>query len=283
MITLNPIKNRRIKKLNPVEFAMRPGAATGTALAARIPDLPQIRRFLKNKYGISDVTPIATFVCNNFFSGIDRDGRRLFIKIGHHHGIYENEYRMGMALYKLDRRHFLAPRHWHDYDKYNFFANDYVDGITLKAAVTGNTLTDAQRAQIISDIWDIFCALRRSDVVHRDIRPDNLMIIDGRLVLIDFQLAVSKSNYVELDYLTRRPNRLRKLGNKYFRYRRFTWDDAYSLGRVMKFVGRRSAYAAQYDKIYREIRRHIGRDTIRATNHESDLARIVRHIKTFKI
>lgn len=33
-------------------------------------------------------------------------------------------------------------------------------------------------------------------------------------MLIDFQLAVSKTNYIELEYLTHRPNRLRKLGHK---------------------------------------------------------------------
>lgn len=283
MIRLNPIKYRRISKLNAVEAAQLRRATAGPAVPRQSPEGAQLRRFLKSRYGISDVTPIATFVCNKFWGGIDRDGRRLFIKTGHHHGIYENEYRMSLALYDIDNKHFLAPRYWHDYDKFNFFANDYADGVTLKAAVTGGMLTDAQRVRIIRDIWHIFCALKKSDVVHRDIRPDNLMIVDGRLVLIDFQLAVSKSNYVELDYLARRPNRLRKLGNKYFRYRRFTWDDAYSLGRCMRFVGRRTAYAGEYDRIYKNIRAHVGHDTIRATVRESDFVRFWRHIKTLKI
>ena len=117
-----------------------------------------------------------------------------------------------------------------------------------------DSLTDAQRAQAVGDIWHIFQALRKSDVVHRDIRPDNLMLINNRLVLIDFQLAVSKKNFKELDYMLSRPSRLRKLGNKNFRYRPYVWDDAYSLLKVLDFIGCRPYYATRYNVIYKHIK-----------------------------
>ncbi|MBD5400957.1 hypothetical protein HDR61_04435 [bacterium] len=235
--------------------------------------------FLYKKFGIHDVQHITGVICNKFMIGTDKNGSRLFIKTGKHAGIYENEYKMGAALYDIDPQHFIRPLYFNDDDTCRFFANEYVRGMTLKTAIMTNSLTPAERSKIIGDLWRIFCALRASDVVHRDIRPDNLMIIDGRLVLIDFQLAVSKTNYIELEYLARRPNRLRKLGNKHFRYRPFVWDDAYSLLKVMEFIGRKKSYAMRYDIIYKQIKSYVGMDKIKSSVREGDVHRMVRHIR----
>lgn len=272
-------------KQNPVERALQnmdTNADAGKA-AAKTDEFAGFTRFLKSKYGIHNVRSVANIICNKFLFGEDKDGRRLFIKTGTHSGIYENEYRMGMALYEIDQDHFLKPLYYNDYDKYQFFANEYVNGISLNTAIMNGNLSVEQKSRIIGDIWRIFCALRASDVVHRDVRPDNLMIIDGRLILIDFQLAVSKSNYVELEYLAKRSNRLRKLGHKKYRYRPFTWDDAYSLVRVLEFIGRDKFYATRYDIIYKNIKAYVGTDKIKSTIRENDLHRMMRHIRQMRI
>lgn len=276
------IKTHRKWKQNPIECALQAGDTAARA-ATQIADLRPLREFLKSGYGITDLRAVASVICNKFFTGTDAKGRKLFIKAGNHAGIYENEYRMGRMLYDIDHEHFIEPLYYNDYDKFNFFANMYTNGTTLKTAVMTGRLSDSDKASVIGDIWRIFCAMRKSDVVHRDIRPDNLMITDGRLVLIDFQLAVLKSNYVELEYLARRPNRLRKLGNKHFRYRPFTWDDAYSLLKVMEFVGRRKYYGLRYDIIYKNIKSYVGVDKIKSSVRENDIHRVVRHIKQMRI
>ncbi len=262
---------------NPIEQALR-GANTAARAVTQIENLRELRAFLKSQYGITDVNPVASVICNKFLTGMDSNGRRLFIKTGSHQGIYANEYVMGGHLYDIDSRHFLRPLYFNDYDKFNFFANEYADGMTLKTAVMKKCLSREEKSKIISDIWRIFCALKKSDVIHRDIRPDNLMIIDGRLVLIDFQLAVSKTNFVELEYLAKRPNRLRQLGNKKFRYRPFVWDDSYSLLKVMEFVGRDKFYGIRYDIIYKHIKEYVGCDKIKTAVRETDFHRMVRHI-----
>lgn len=269
-------------KQNPIEKALQ-APDTAARAATQIANLREMQAFLKSKYGITDIKPITAIICNMFMTGIDSQKRKLFIKTGNHAGIYENEYIMGKRLYEIDCEHFLKPLYYNDYDKFKFFANEYTTGITLKTAIMTETLSDNDKSHIIGDIWRIFCALRDSDVVHRDIRPDNMMLVDGRLVLIDFQLAVSKTNYVELEYLARRANRLRKLGNKKYRYRPFVWDDAYSLLKVMEFIGREKRYGLRYDIIYKHIRQYIGRDKIKSSVRENDLRRIVRHIRTLRI
>jgi len=270
-------------KQNPIERALAAHCDGPQVTSAQTTEFQGFTRWLKKEFKITNLTPVASIICNKFFTATDAAGRRLFIKTGRHAGIYENEYKMGRALYDIDQKHFLEPLYFNDYDEYNFFANEYVCGTSLETAIRTRILTPEQKSRIVGDIWRIFCALRMSDVVHRDVRPDNLMIINGRLVLIDFQLAVSKSNYVELDYLTRRPNRLRKLGNKKYRYRPFTWDDAYSLTRVLEFVGRDRLYELRYDIIYKNIKAHIGKDKIKATVREKDIHRFIRHIKTMRI
>ena len=236
-------------------------------------------KFLKSKYNFSDIRPITSIICNSFCLGRDGTGRKLFIKSGHHTGIYENEFLMGRALYEIDSRYFLEPLYYNDYDKYNFFANEFVTGTTLRAIIDNGTATPEMRAKMVGDIWRIFSAMRRSDVVHRDIRPENLMWIDDRLVLIDFQLAVSKTNYVELAYMARHKNRLRNLGGKKFRYRPFTWDDAYSLMKCLEFIGRDQYYGRRYDVIHHHIKSYIGTDTIQSSVRESGVGRLARHIR----
>jgi len=270
-------------KQNPIERALAAHCDSPRVSSVKTTEFQGFARWLKKEFKIANLSPVASIICNKFFTATDVTGRRLFIKTGSHAGIYENEYKMGRALYDIDSKHFLEPLYFNDFDEYNFFANEYVSGVSLETAVRTGSLTSEQKSRIVGDIWRIFCALRASDVVHRDVRPDNLMIIDGRLVLIDFQLAVSKSNYVELDYLARRPNRLRKLGNKKYRYRPFTWDDAYSLTRVLDFVGRDRLYGLRYDIIYKHIRAYVGKDKIKATVREKDIHRFVRHIKTMRI
>jgi len=285
MIIKTHIRKHKKWKQNPVEKDLVIFHSCGHAnlSAGQHPGLQDFSDFLQQRFGISNLQPITRIICNSFFVANDRDGRRLFIKAGPHAGIYENEYTKGMMLYEIAPQHFLKPVYFNDYDKYKFFANEYVVGKTLKTAIMTHSLDKFQRTKLIGDIWRIFCALRASDVVHRDIRPDNFIITDGHLVLIDFQLAVSKSNYIELDYLARRPNRLRKLGNKKYRYRPFTWDDAYSLTRVLEFIGRDKFYGLRYDIIYKNIKAHIGKDKIKAAVREKASHRLVRHIKTMRI
>lgn len=279
------MKIKKHWKQNPIERAIldMDGCACAQSPDAKTLEFKGLGKFLKDNYGIGKLRHIRNIVCNNFLMGQDSDGRKLFIKTGQNAGIYENEYRMGMAAYELNHEHFLQPLYYHDWDEYKFFANEYANGISLNTAIMRNELSVQQKARIVGDIWRIFCALRASDVVHRDVRPDNLMIIDGRLVLIDFQLAVSKSKYTELEYLARHPNRLRKLGNRKYRYRPFLWDDAYSLTRVLKFIGRDKFYGRRYDVIYKHIKDYIGHDTIKSAVRESDIRRLIRHIRKMRI
>ncbi len=279
------VRYRKPKKHNPIELALVAAAAQPGMTATQNARNEKTIDFLQRQYNLCNIRPVAGMAYNMFWLGQEcgAPGRRLFIKTGTHHGLYENEYKMGMQMYELDSVHFLKPLYYNDFSEINFFANEYLDGVTLKAAMIRGDLSPQIRATLIEDLYEIFCALRKSDIVHRDIRPGNLMIANGRLVLIDFQLAVSKSNYVELDYMISRPQRLRSLGEDVFRYRHYAWDDAHSLLRVLEYIGRDEKYGARYDEIHREIKSYIGTDTIHSAVREQPMRRLARHILPRKI
>jgi len=246
-------------------------------------DFNGLKNFLATKYNFTNITPIISYVYNVFLTASVPLGaitQTVFIKTGRHPGLYKNEFVMGRQLYDIDPKHFLKPLYYNDYEKYNFFANEYVMGKTLETLVESGNLSLKRRAKIIDDIYHIFLAMKSSDVVHRDIRPANIMILkDGRTVLIDFQLAVSKSNYKELDYCQHRPSILRNLGDSKFRYKQFIWDDSYSLMRVVEYIGRHDKYGQLYDTVHRRIKSYIGRDIIKSSVRESEIQRTIRHIR----
>ncbi len=70
-------------------------------------------------------------------------------------------------------------------------AMDYVAGMTLRDAMrTSGPVGSVQGLQIARRLLDALAAIHHAGVVHRDIKPDNLMLNDrGKLVVLDLGLA----------------------------------------------------------------------------------------------
>lgn len=239
--------------------------------------------YLISVYGFSNVTFIAGRVYNIFMLATDSQNRTLFIKSGVRPELYRNEYIMGKQLWDIDNEHFLKPLHYNDQGEENlFFANEYMpNGITLqRLADSGRlkTMPADTKMSLVRDLHQIFIAMKQSDVVHRDIRPENFIVSDGRLLLIDFQFAVSKSNYQEFEFLS--VWRLRGLGDSKYHYKRWKWDDAYSLLQCLHFIGCPAPeYRPEYRQIQDDIKSYIGHDVITSSKRESGLGRLKRHLK----
>ena len=65
---------------------------------------------------------------------------------------------------------------------------EYIDGVDLTQVLTANDLTEPQIALICRETLSSLEHLHSKNVVHRDIKSDNVMvsITDGRVVLTDF-------------------------------------------------------------------------------------------------
>lgn len=67
----------------------------------------------------------------------------------------------------------------------------YIDGVSLEDFVNRHNLTPVVSAAVITQVAEALAYVDSIPVVHRDIKPDNIIIdTDGRAVLIDFGIAL---------------------------------------------------------------------------------------------
>lgn len=71
-----------------------------------------------------------------------------------------------------------------------YIVTRYVPGRTLEDAVRGNgPLRGAELMQLASGLASALAAIHAAGVVHRDLKPGNVMLVDGQPVVIDFGIA----------------------------------------------------------------------------------------------
>ena len=71
-----------------------------------------------------------------------------------------------------------------------YFIMEYLPGETLKSYLKHSTLTEGQALKVMQDISSALMAVHSSNILHRDIAPDNIRLCDdGRVKLLDFGAA----------------------------------------------------------------------------------------------
>jgi serine/threonine-protein kinase len=87
----------------------------------------------------------------------------------------------------------IVPIHsTHEVGEFVFFTMAYVEGETLAQRVaTGGPLTPEDAARLLADVGDALAYAHARGVVHRDVKPDNILIetATGRALLADFGIA----------------------------------------------------------------------------------------------
>ncbi len=78
-----------------------------------------------------------------------------------------------------------------------YLVQEYINGLTLHQEIKRNgPMTEAGVKQFLSEILEILLYIHERQVIHRDIKPNNLIrrAEDGRLVLIDFGAVKNQVN-----------------------------------------------------------------------------------------
>ena len=67
---------------------------------------------------------------------------------------------------------------------------EYIDGMNLTEVLSEGILSEKQSYRIMQELCRATDILHKNDIVHRDIKPDNIMITkENRVVLVDFDSA----------------------------------------------------------------------------------------------
>jgi hypothetical protein len=110
--------------------------------------------------------------------------------------------REGKAAARAEREALAARRLRHDrcvrsYDvghdaSHVYIAYEYVPGRTLREALRAGALSDGEVVEIAAQVLDALAHAHRTGIVHRDVKPSNILLEDGEepaARLLDFGLA----------------------------------------------------------------------------------------------
>lgn len=66
---------------------------------------------------------------------------------------------------------------------------EFVDGVTLKEKITSGEISPQLGVRVAKSILDVLPEFEEHDIVHRDIKPGNLMVSDDGIQLLDVGVA----------------------------------------------------------------------------------------------
>ena len=73
-------------------------------------------------------------------------------------------------------------------DGLHFIATEYIEGETLKTRLKMETLTLKSTLEIAVQVVSALEAAHRAGIIHRDIKPDNIMVRHDGIQILDFGL-----------------------------------------------------------------------------------------------
>src|SRR5512140_171836 len=94
------------------------------------------------------------------------------------------------AIAKLDHPHILPVYDYGEAERTPYLVMKYVPGGTLKDLIAQGPLDVRQTAQLLRQIAEALDHAHQQGVVHRDVKPSNVLLQDGKwALLMDFGLA----------------------------------------------------------------------------------------------
>jgi hypothetical protein len=196
-----------------------------------------VRRCL-NELEIECIEPFKVELWKNrfntqYFSGIFK-GKKVFIKYGGLRGSARREYEILKKLHDNGVKLFQNPILYIDREGKNVLVLPHLAGVTLDEYLKTSEISKDKSNFIINYLDSALESLIRNRIIHRDIRPENILIDEQRdCTLIDFQMAISEEHPVFKEYneFKKNPKQIKNLGGDY-KYARFIWNDRYSVERI---------------------------------------------------
>lgn len=124
---------------------------------------------------------------HNTFLAINKETKKIVIK----KYVSPNIIPIYNKIKPLSNPHLAKIFHCAQTNQTGIVIEEFISGITLREYLNEKkTLTEKESLKIITDLCNVLKIIHHSNIVHRDINPDNILISsDGVLKLIDFGIA----------------------------------------------------------------------------------------------
>ena len=120
----------------------------------------------------------------------DITGERVAIKILRKHNDSRSiDYfiRETQVLMKLEHENIVNLKKWGNYQGFPFFTMEYIEGYTLSKFLKKGAVSIKHAVRIILSVLDALEYAHASRVVHRDIKPGNIILAKSRVIkVLDF-------------------------------------------------------------------------------------------------
>ena len=117
-------------------------------------------------------------------------GRELFANTE-----FQIRFRREVAAYqKLEHPNIVKVISWRELDNSGeapYIVLEFVPGRTLSSLIPGEGMSWSEARPLLEQIFSAVTYAHSQGVVHRDLKPDNVMVSDGRVKVMDFGLARS--------------------------------------------------------------------------------------------
>jgi serine/threonine-protein kinase len=80
-----------------------------------------------------------------------------------------------------------------------YFTMPFVEGESLRARLAKGPLPSAEAMRVLREVADALDYAHRQNIVHRDIKPDNILLSNGHAVVTDFGVAKALSTATSMD------------------------------------------------------------------------------------
>lgn len=200
-----------------------------------------------NKLGLTNIIPYKVDEATSlsgylYFIANNANDDLLFIKFGGIGDSCLNEISKSLLMHSIASSHFFTPIFYSEIEPY-YVSYRFVLGNSIEDAIKNNYL-DSKQA--FCQLEEIRHDLLSKEIVHRDIKPDNFIYLNGQVYLLDLQFALCKEQR-ELSCFKEFPSVQMQLGGQY-RYERYAWNDSYSFNKLYCNLGLSSQAEDVFDK-----------------------------------
>jgi len=222
----------------------------------------QHKKVLQADFGLTNVTHC--FLDHSYggdycyFTAKTSDGESCFIKWG---GLEDSVRREYLNSVRLRSDQFCRALYYRYNPECKYVVLSAIEGITLEHAKQANLLCTYDKFQIYLDLVQISETLLKKNIIHRDIKPNNVMLSpDSRLIVIDFQFCLQLGVDTDFYSVIKVPHKVKKLGDD-FAVDDYFWDDQVSLLKLLEYIGYDSSTENAYRLAYEKISLSVGKLT----------------------